>query len=285
MNASLSRLKIIVFAAIAVSALPPPQAHAGKMFFGADEKLHVIAPTEMKSSSGAPLYLCFKTYSYFFVAGLYATSERVICDGELSKSYWPMPEPARLKEFQAAGLVPDPLPDYQVDTIEYIFGYSMWILIAAIALFTYFSSKREKAEAVKNAELLKTTARRAMAHMAASAHYTSDLSSKIAHEIFQGLFSEPLSPEDFAADIAWVRTNGPAYDGFIKAMSRKFDNGAKVVLLRAAAYIVMADGNMDEGEEKAIAHLAGLLGMKPADVTDFLATLRTQQAAVPPPAA
>ena len=77
----------------------------------------------------------------------------------------------------------------------------------------------------------------------------------------------------------WAYEQPAAYEGFIKTISKRFDKNAKAVLLRAAAYVALADGNMDQGEEQAIAHLASCLGMRPKEVNGFLVGLRQRQSA------
>lgn len=46
-----------------------------------------------------------------------------------------------LKEYQAAGYLPTTLPQYDIATADYLFGYSLWIIIGVLVLYSYVKSK------------------------------------------------------------------------------------------------------------------------------------------------
>jgi uncharacterized tellurite resistance protein B-like protein len=260
---------LLALIACAGSLVAAP-ANAAK--FGTREKLHVIAPTQL-TMEGKPLSICYKAETYFFIAGVYTTDEYVMCEGGASKRYWPMPAGQQLADLQNAGLLPSPLPPYSRDAIDYAFGYSLWIILALIPIWLIFDHFRSKAEAPKKLAQIKLTARRVMAWAASSAT-NPDASTGVAREIYRQLFDEPLAKADFAADMAWVRSEPAAYDGFLGAMGRKLDGKAKAILLHAAARVAMANGAMDAAGEGAIRHLAQKLGIKPEDTDAFLVSLR-----------
>src|SRR5262245_27418010 len=109
MLASISRflfLATLVFSIMEISATP---ARAAKLLFGGDEKLHVIAPSGL-THDGQAVSICYKAYTYFFVAGVYTTDELVLCEGGTSTRYSPMPDSEKLAQLQKAGLLPSPLP-------------------------------------------------------------------------------------------------------------------------------------------------------------------------------
>lgn len=279
-------LQAIILAVIACLSLGASftQAEAAKLHFGEDEKLHVITGTKLVAD-GKPLSLCYKTYTYYMIAGIYTTDQYVLCEGGASTKYWPMPAGERLASMQQQGLLPSPLPTYSRDAIEYVLGYSLWLVIAFVALWMVFDGIRSKSEAPRNLDLLKSTARRIMARMISNASGGTDHGVAMARQIYQGLFNEPLLDSDFAEDMAWVRQQPAAYDGFIGAMGRKFDANARQILLKAAAHVALADGIMDPAEEEALHHLALKLGMKRKDADAFLATLRRQSAGASQPSA
>ncbi|MEI9902151.1 MAG: TerB family tellurite resistance protein [Hyphomicrobium sp.] len=256
-------------------ALP---AEAAKLRFGDDETLHVVAPTQL-GTAGKPISLCYKASTYFFVAGVYTTDEYVLCEGGTSTRYWPMPAAAPLAALQGQGMIPAPLPPYKRDVLDYVVGYSLWLVIAFVVAASYFSRSSSAAQAARNVGLLKSAVRRVMARTLANAHGGPEKGAAAAGEVYRRLFNEPLENADFVADMAWVRDQPAAYDGFIGAMGRKFDNGTKGILLRTAAHVALADGPLDAGEEEAIRHLAQKLGVKAKEADNFLAVLHQQSQA------
>lgn len=263
-----------MLALFAALILLPASAEAAKLHFGPDESLHVIAETRLLDGS-KPLSLCYKTYTYFVLAGVYTTDEYVLCEGGTSKRYAPLPRGDELAKLQQQGLLPSPLPAYTRPTLDYVFGYSLWLLIVGVAAWTYFETRRSKVGAPKKLALLKTTSRRVMARVA-SASAAPERGAAVAHQIYQQLFGEPLAEAEFAADMTWVQNEPAAFDGFVGAMSRQFDNSAKAILLRAAAHVAMADGALEGREEDTLRRLAGKLGFKAKEAEAFLTALRQQ---------
>jgi hypothetical protein len=271
----LRKALLYVFVAGAALSSLTRTAEAGKYYYGTSEKLHVITKTGL-INEGKPISLCYKTSTFFLLAGVYTTDQYVLCEDSSSTRYWPLPAGEQLAGLQQQGLLPSPLPPYKRELFDYVIGYSLWLLLAVIALVTYFGAGRSKAEAQKKLDLLKLTARRIMARIISSSAGSPDRGVNVARQVYQALFKEPLQDADFSADMHWVRSEPIAFDGFIGAIGRNLDNKAKVVLLRAAAYVGMADGGMDAGEEEAIRQLGDRLGMKRKEADGFLDSLRRQ---------
>lgn len=100
--------------------------------FGVDETVECVQSIGLKGASGEPLCLAWKNSKYFFGGGAYLKDQGYVLKIAASNSYYPLPEPAELKDFQARGLVPDPLPAYSMPVQEYLIGYSLWIVIALV---------------------------------------------------------------------------------------------------------------------------------------------------------
>ena len=105
------------------------------LLFGADETLECIQPIELKGAAGEPLCLAWKTTKYFFGGGVYLRDDGYALKVTSGSSYYPVPEGAELKDFQARGLVTAPLPGYTLPVEEYLIGYSLWIIILAFVGF------------------------------------------------------------------------------------------------------------------------------------------------------
>lgn len=265
-----------LFALFASLVLMAASAQAAKFHFGPDESLHVIAETKLLDGS-KPLSLCYKTYTYFVVAGVYTTDAYALCEGGSSKRYMPLPDGDELAALQQQGLLPSPLPAYKRPILDYVQGFSLWLLIVVGAGWTYFETRRSKAAAPKKLALLKTTTRRVMARVVSTAA-VPDRGAAMAHQIYKRLFGEALADADFAIDMAWVQNEPAAFDGFVGAMGRKFDQKARAVVLRAAAHVAMADGTLEDAEAASLRHLAGKLGFKPKEADALLVGLRQQSA-------
>lgn len=262
---------------VAFSLLSGP-AEAAK--FGSSERLHVIAPTEL-THEGKRISLCYKASTFFIVAGVYTTDEYVLCEGESSKTYWPMPVGEQLATLQQQGLIPSPLPPYARDTFDYVLGYSLWLLLVLLVPIAYFSRSHSKSEASRNLDALKTAVRRVMARIINSAKGGGEEAVTVALQVYEGFFSEPLPEADFRSDLAWVRDEAAACDGYLGAMGRKLDHEAKALLLRTAALVALADGGLDSSEEEAIRQIAARLAVKPDEIEKFLQALRRPADAAP----
>jgi hypothetical protein len=104
----------------------------GRLIFGTEEKLECIQPLSLKGHEGEPLCLAYKTTTTFFGAGVRFRDDGYVLKVQSRDAYYPLPEEPRLSELQGLGLLPRPLPSYSIPAIEYAFGYSLWIVIAAV---------------------------------------------------------------------------------------------------------------------------------------------------------
>jgi hypothetical protein len=104
----------------------------GKLIFGNDEKLTCIQPVAVKGSEGEALCLAYKTSKIFFGAGVYLRDQGyVLAVTPDAKRFYEL-SAARTEELQAKSLLPRPLPAYSIPWYEYAWGYSLWIILAAL---------------------------------------------------------------------------------------------------------------------------------------------------------
>jgi hypothetical protein len=123
-----------LFAAwLTISFLSPNTANA-KLMFGKDETIHFIQDVDLKYQDKA-LYLAHKVSTQFFLAGLYVNDDGYVLGikGE-DKRYFSMPGGDALERYQKQGLLPNPLPPYSLGFFDYLFGYSLWIILVVLAL-------------------------------------------------------------------------------------------------------------------------------------------------------
>lgn len=133
---------VIIVLVIGLVAAPP--AHAWR--FGADEELHPLVDVGVQLSKGEPLVLGFKTTIRNFVLP-YALSDDgyVLIVKGTSDRYYDLPE-ERIQEWQEAGLLPSPLPKYEVPLIERIFSYALYAAIVLILLLYAVPAIRRRGE-------------------------------------------------------------------------------------------------------------------------------------------
>jgi hypothetical protein len=117
-------------ASIAITAGP---AEAARYRFGTDERLYAYAKTGIVRAN-KPVALCYKTSTYNLFAPVYTTDEKVLCNVE-SNAYWPVPKGEELRNLQAAGLMPKPVPDYKRPIFDYLMGYLLWVVLAGVGAF------------------------------------------------------------------------------------------------------------------------------------------------------
>ncbi len=119
--------KVLPILSVAFIVGMASEAQAGKMRFGPDERIRTIQVT-----NDPEWVLCYKLSTYFFVAGCYVTDDGYVLRraGE-TRSYTKL-TPELIKTHQASGMLPNPLPPYSLSILDYVFGYSNWIVLAVV---------------------------------------------------------------------------------------------------------------------------------------------------------
>lgn len=106
------------------------------LMFGWDDKIECIQSVGVTGQADEPLCLAYKTSKLFVGAGVYLKDEGyVLADPAKHGTYYPWPDQAQVKGWQSAGFLPDPLPGYSIPAVEYGIGYSLWIVVAVVALW------------------------------------------------------------------------------------------------------------------------------------------------------
>lgn len=146
MNRIFASFTIAALAVAGIMALSAAKAEAARYRFGTDEALHSYAKTGMTHEK-KPVDLCYKTSTYNVFAPVYTTDEMVLCDVS-KKMYWPVPAGEQLKQLQAAGLMPKPVPSYERPTFDYVLGFGLWLGLSVVGAVMGISALfgRKKAE-------------------------------------------------------------------------------------------------------------------------------------------
>ena len=110
-------------------------------FFGSSEKIHCIEPLKKEIATRSdPRYpnaytqpklykLCYKLSFQYFILGVAMRDDGyVLAEKEGAALYIPLSK-GMIAEYQEKGILPKPLPPYEVPLSAYIIGYSLWLLI------------------------------------------------------------------------------------------------------------------------------------------------------------
>lgn len=113
-----------LLAAVALGVTPARAA----MCFGTQEYLRPIQDVAITGQNGEALYLGYK-YSFDCFIAPYSVSDDGYILGIKNESnrYYRL-DAERIAAFQARGLLPKPLPPYQLSAFDYAFGHLLWAL-------------------------------------------------------------------------------------------------------------------------------------------------------------
>jgi tetratricopeptide (TPR) repeat protein len=145
MNRSFT-VRAALIGAIAVLTLSAAPAQAAKLYFGAQEYLHKIQDVDIKGPKGEELYLGYKYSHHSFVLPYRTTDDGYILGVRGMRLYYRLDD-ANIKSLQARGLLPSPLPPYQLSLLDYALGYLLWPVLAVIAglfVLPVFAKRRRK---------------------------------------------------------------------------------------------------------------------------------------------
>lgn len=130
--------------AVAFAAMFAPQAHAGGMF-GEEDTFNTLQKITVPDAvitelglpaewAGAKTELDSHSTTLFIFAGVNITDHGYAIRVADTEGYWPL-NPDLISVLQTKGVLPDPMPSHAIPIIDLLFGYSLWIVIAGIALF------------------------------------------------------------------------------------------------------------------------------------------------------
>jgi tetratricopeptide (TPR) repeat protein len=116
------------------------------VYFGTKEYLQPIQDVAAKGPNGESLYLGYK-YSFYSFIMPYALSDDGYILGVKDRDVYYRLDQGRIAQFQAKGLLPTPLPPYELSAIDYVMGHLLWgvgVVIAAVIAFQVPGQRRRK---------------------------------------------------------------------------------------------------------------------------------------------
>ncbi len=106
--------------------------------FGTVENITPIEDVTLVTPAGDALYIGHKTSTVYFLLGVFVHDDGYVLGLQShTKHYVDMPPPAMVADFQKQGQLPDPLPPYHLGFVDYLKGYSLWIVLVP-AVIAYF---------------------------------------------------------------------------------------------------------------------------------------------------
>jgi tetratricopeptide (TPR) repeat protein len=136
----LQRVLTLVCAVLFLATAQP--AHAAKVMFGTQDTLEKIQDVTIKGPKGEKLYLGYKFSTHSFVAPYWLSDEGYILGIDGVKSYFKLSD-EQIKNFQASGALPNPLPPYEIGFFHYAFGNLAWIILVCIGVSIGFSMRAD----------------------------------------------------------------------------------------------------------------------------------------------
>ncbi|GEM_PF-332153 len=113
--------------------------------FGTDESIRFVANITLKGPAGERLYLARKITTKSFLLPYTVKDDGFVIgiSGE-SKKYFPMPQGERLLKLQEEGYLPNPLPAYTLETLDWAFGHALWLTLIGLLIYWIYKGMRQK---------------------------------------------------------------------------------------------------------------------------------------------
>ena len=135
---------VLAVAAIAAAflAMAPAAEARGVGRFGEEDNFNKVQtlslPAELANALppewAKGIELDTHTITHWFGAGAWLEDKGFAITVPGTDDYWQLTD-EMTTELQGAGILPSPMPKYEIPIMDYVFGYSLWIVLAVVALF------------------------------------------------------------------------------------------------------------------------------------------------------
>ena len=131
----MKNILLILTCAILIPNLASARRVGG--LFGKSESIEEIIDIEAKGPNGEDLYLAYKTTGFYFFMGAYMSDDGYVLGIKGSSSYFPLDE-NQITANQESGVLPKPLPEYKIPFMDWVWGFSLWILLLVLGVIWFF---------------------------------------------------------------------------------------------------------------------------------------------------
>jgi len=114
------------------------------VYFGTSDSIQCLTDVELTVEPGEALCLAHKTHTWALVLPAYFHDDGYVLRVKGKDLYYPMPPAADVAALQTQGLLPAPLPAYHSSALDYAMGYSLWISIGLITVWSLVEHGRRK---------------------------------------------------------------------------------------------------------------------------------------------
>lgn len=115
---------------------------------GDEQTVHFLQPVTVKGPNGEALDLGYRTTTTWFLLGVAVRPQGYVLVPQGDYRHYFSLSPDEVKQYQAQGGLPNPLPPYQLSFSDYLTGYSLWIAILIALIFpvrNYFVERKRRA--------------------------------------------------------------------------------------------------------------------------------------------
>jgi hypothetical protein len=114
------------------------------VYFGTHDTIDCLQDVELKVEPGEALCLAHKTHTWALALPAYFHDDGYVLRVKGKDLYYPLPPAADVATLQGQGLLPAPFPAYHNGVIDYAMGYSLWITIALIVVWSIVEQRRKR---------------------------------------------------------------------------------------------------------------------------------------------
>ena len=117
----------------------------------------------------------------------------------------------------------------------------------------------------------RTAIRKVMIHMLLADGVVDDAEVDTASEIHLQITGDALDPAALRNEIAAVQQTGEDFSGALRDLQGSLNDEGKEIVLKAALFVALADGEFQEEEQDLLARIGSDLGMSAAHIKGVVA--------------
>lgn len=234
--------------------------------FGASDDLDCVQDTPIRIE-GQNWCVAEYTETYYFLAGVW-TSGRIVLGAPSANTYMDMPKGDSLKNFQASGMLPDPLPKYAGTLLDYLVGFSLWIFLGVVGLVIFLgraiSSNGDEAdeEVVNFRVAVQQGVTQIIVSVVSADGKVENDEKQIAREIHDKFCDSPLTDNDFDEALKSRSESQDHLIEYLDALKDSLNEEGKAMLVDCAIMAAAADGEIQDDEKELIERIAVVLGVE-----------------------